>query len=75
MKTGVAMKHWIRSGSWKFTILTREGSDRPIGAVLSENDRGVGAIRYVSYQTLETVPEGLFAPPAGIAFKEAFPPK
>jgi hypothetical protein len=74
-KTGVAMKHWIRSGNWKFSILTREGSDRPIGAVLSENDRAVGAIRYVSHQTLETVPEGLFTPPAGIAFRDAIPSK
>jgi hypothetical protein len=67
MKNGVAMKHWIRSGNWKLTIFTREGSDVPMGAILSENDKAIGAIRYVSYQTLDSVPDGLFAPPSGIA--------
>ena len=35
-----------------------QGSDRPIAAMLSENDKVVGAIRYVAYQTMESVPEG-----------------
>jgi hypothetical protein len=42
-----------------------------VGATRSENDRAVGGVRYVSYQTLETVPEGMFAPPAGIVFRPA----
>ncbi len=75
MKSGNGTKHSIRSGKWKFTIVTREGSDRPIGAMLSENDKVVGAIRYVAYQTMESVPEGLFAPPAGIVMKPALSPE
>jgi hypothetical protein len=70
-------KSFLGSGTvaWVLTIFTREGSDVPMGAILSENDKAVGAIRYLSYQTLETVPEGLFAPPPGIAIKAAPPPK
>jgi hypothetical protein len=52
-------------------IFTREGSDVPMAAVLSENERAIGAIKYVSYETLETVPKGPFTPPAGIEFKPA----
>lgn len=75
LKSGNGTKHSIRSGKWKFTIATREGSDRPIAAMLSENDKVVGAIRYVTYQTMESVPEGLFAPPAGIVLKPALSPE
>lgn len=72
-KSGVAMKHSIRAGSWKFTIVTREGSDTPMMALLSENERVVGGIRYISWQTVDAVPEGLFAPPPGIAIRQSSP--
>jgi hypothetical protein len=68
-KSGVGMKHFIRSGKWKFTLMTREGSEKPMAAILSENDRVIGTIRYLSYQVLESVPEGLFTPPSGISIK------
>jgi hypothetical protein len=66
-KAGVAIKHSIRSGRWKFTIVTREGSDVPMLAVLSQDDKVVGAVRYLAYETLESTPDGLFAPPPGVA--------
>lgn len=68
-KSGVGMKHSIRSGKWKLTLATRESSETPMAAMLSENDKVVGAILYLSYQLLESAPEGLFAPPPGIAIK------
>lgn len=40
-----------------------------MAAILSENDRVIGTIRYLSYQVLESVPEGLFTPPPGISIK------
>lgn len=66
---GVAIKHSVVSGKWKVTLVVREGSDLPHSALLSENGKVVAAIRYHSYETLEQVPEGLFAPPEGIAIK------
>jgi hypothetical protein len=68
-KNGVAMKHSIRSGKWKLTLVTRENSEKPMAAMLSENDKVIGNIRYLSYQVLESVPDGLFTPPPGIAIK------
>jgi hypothetical protein len=72
-KAGVAMKHSIRAGDWKFTITTREGSETPLLALLSQNDKVVGAIRYASWQRIGAVPDGLFAPPPGIAIAQSKP--
>jgi hypothetical protein len=64
-----AMKHSVVSGKWKATLFVPEGSTVPHSAMLSENGKVVAAIRYHSYETLEQVPEGLFAPPVGITIK------
>ena len=59
----------IRSWKWKFTLMTREDSEKPMPAMLSENDRVIGTIRYLSYQVLESAPAGLFTPPPGISIR------
>jgi hypothetical protein len=64
------VKHsWI-SGDWKVSLSTREGN-RPFGAVLSYKGKVVGAIGYLAYEALAVVPDGLFAPPAGIKIESA----
>jgi len=68
---GVAIKHSIFAGAWKFTLVTREGSDVPMLALLSQNDKVVASVRYLSYRTVETVPAGLFEPPPGMTIHAA----
>jgi len=68
---GVAIAHHLRVGEWKLTIGTRDGDERPMFAMLSRNDKAIGAIRYLSYREIDAVPEGLFAPPPGIAIEKA----
>lgn len=68
---GKAMKHSLRSGEWKVSLATREDDGRPFAAILSRNDKVMNVIRYTGYQTLEAVPDGLFAPPAGIEITPA----
>jgi len=68
---GVALAHFMRVGEWKLTIATREGSDRLVFAMLSRNDKAIGAIRYLSYRVLDAVPDGLFAPPPGMTIEKA----
>ena len=72
---GGATKHFIRSGPWKLTLVTLEGSSTPRMALLLKDEKVVNAIRYGAYQELADVPEGLFGPPAGIEIKEPPAPK
>ena len=41
----------------------------PMAAMLSENGKVISAIRYLGYETFDTVPEGLFAPPPGVEIR------
>jgi hypothetical protein len=70
---GVALKHSVISGPWKATLAYREGAARPHSAVLSKGGKVVMAIRYVSYQTVNEVPNGFFAPPADVQITEPKP--
>jgi hypothetical protein len=69
--SGGAIKHSVVSGKWKATLATREGSEVPVGAILSEGGKVVMAIRYIDYEWLESLPEDLFTPPDGITFEPA----
>ena len=70
---GVTLKHSVISGPWKATLAYREGADRPYAATLSKDGKVVMALKYVSYQTVATVPEGFFSPPADFSIKEPKP--
>jgi hypothetical protein len=70
---GIALRHSVVSGSWKATLVYREGATRPHSALLSKDDKVVMAIRYVSYETVEHVPDGFFAPPADVQITEPKP--
>jgi hypothetical protein len=74
-KQGVALTHSLHSGDYKVSLIIREGSDRIMAAMLSKQGKVVAAIRYLGYETLETVPEGLFAPPPGVNMEPAPPAK
>jgi hypothetical protein len=71
--SGTVIKHSVVSGKWKATLGTREGSDKPDLAILSEHGKVVLAIRYVSYEWLDTLSQELFEPPAGFTFEKARP--
>jgi len=71
---GTATKHFIRSGPWKLTLVTREGIEGPQMALLLKDEKVVQAIRYASYQVLDEVPAGLFAVPAGIEIRDSTRP-
>lgn len=66
---GVGVKHSLRSGRWKVALVTRENENLPMAAFLSLDEKVVQAIRYRSYQVLESVPDGLFDPPPDIVFE------
>jgi hypothetical protein len=66
---GTVLKHSIVSGKWKLTLGVSEDSGVPKLVLLLKDGKTVAAIRYHSYEILEQVPEGLFAPPAGIAIQ------
>jgi hypothetical protein len=68
-KNGVAIKHSIHSGLWKLTVVTRDTERLPLAALLSLDGKVVKSIRYLSYEVLEAVPDGLFEPPPGISLK------
>jgi hypothetical protein len=63
---GLALKHSQTSGPWKLTLATRAGSERPVAVVLSRDGKVETAIQYVAYETLESIPDAMFAPPAGV---------
>jgi hypothetical protein len=65
------LKHFRQSGSWRLTLLTRTGESAPMAAMLSKDGKVVAAIRYRSYAFVDAIPVGLFAPPDGIAIREA----
>lgn len=64
--SGVALKHSRTSGPWKLTLATREDSGRPVALVLTRDGKVETAIQYLGYETLESLPDGLFAPPADV---------
>ena len=68
---GVVRKHSVISGPWKATLAYREGAVRPHSAVLSKDGKVVMGIEYVSYTTVERVPDGFFAPPPDIAITDS----
>jgi len=67
---GKATKHSIRAGAWKLSLVTREGREQPWLALLSKDDKVVGALRYLAYEVVEEVPPGLFELPPGIQVRE-----
>lgn len=69
-KSGSGMTHFVKSGPWKATLLMRGDSDHIIAAILSRDGKVVAAVRYLAYEKLENVPDGLFAPPPDIKFEE-----
>jgi hypothetical protein len=70
---GVVLKYSVISGPWKATLAYREGAVRPHSALLSKDGKVVMAIKYVSYQTVNEVPDGFFAPPADVQITEPKP--
>lgn len=70
-KSGMGTKHFVVSGKWKVTLLVREGASRPFAAMVSDNGKVIAAIRYLSYDVLDEVPAGMFAPAPGISIKDA----
>ena len=68
-KAGI--KHSRQSGPWQLMLLTRVGKSEPIAAMLGKDGKALMSIKYRSYEFLDAVPEGLFAPPAGIAIRKA----
>jgi hypothetical protein len=68
-KNGVALKHSVQSGPWKATLTTREGSDRPVAALLSNKGKVQMIVRYLSYEVLDGLGVGLFSPPDGLTIE------
>jgi hypothetical protein len=69
-QSGAGMKHSVRSGNWKLTLVVKENETVPMAAILSRDEKVYRAISYLSYRIIEPVPAALFAPPAGIVFKK-----
>jgi hypothetical protein len=68
---GVALKHSVTSGPWKATLVYREGAAHPHSALLSKDGKVVMALRYQRYEMVDAVPDGFFAPPAGVEITES----
>jgi hypothetical protein len=65
------MKHFVESGPWRFTMLTRAGQDTPLSAVISRDGKTVVAVQYTGYQFFASPPPGHFLPPPDIKIDDA----
>ena len=64
-------KHVATKGIWRLTMLTEPGDSRPQALLLSQHDKVVVALKYISYRENQEIDLKLFEKPPGIAFQEA----